>query len=152
MPTAQTGSLGLQEDGGSGKQVGFRGEILAGNGIISYLSASLITITGAQATTRLYTAATSGLFAIAYTLDIISQSVAGTTIIPRVQFFSPLQGAGTQILAAGAAIGANVANVSSSGILWIQAAASDIFISTLVNGTVGVPPTYNLGFHLFRAS
>jgi hypothetical protein len=147
MPTAQTGILGMQEDGATGKIVSYQGQALQGLGFMSFVSQAYIQLSGVLTTTRMFAAASSGLYLLTYTLEIVT-GAAGGLGTPLVQYFSYDQGAGQLLTAFGSTQQLSATGLAQSGMIWFRSAASDIFIGSTGTGAA----RYNANLSLFRAS
>jgi hypothetical protein len=155
MPTANTGSFGLQEAGGTGKIVGYQGDTLAGNGLLSFVSDAYVSQqSGAMAATRLWLAATSGQYLITWFVEVTSVAGTSSFITPVVAFSSYGFGPGGGFLNTmlGSTLYANN-RTGYSGSFWIRSAASDIFVSTNYSaGAQSAPALYNINYSIFKAS
>lgn len=147
MPVANTGILGLQEDGGTGKISAYQGQLLQGIGFMSFVTDALIRLSGVSTAVRLFTAASSGLYLLTYTLEVIT-GAASALQTPAVQYTGYDQGGGQILTAQGSTYPMSATGNAFGGAIWFRAAASDIFVSTIGSGN----PQARVGFSLFRAS
>lgn len=165
MPTQNTMALGQQESGQSGRLVKYQGlqspdpnnpgadNIQHSVGFPFLTSESFVAQqSGSQSPVRLWLAATSGLYLIGFNMEVTSQSVAGTQLTPKVQYFSYSVGAGAQLVQAGALMDLTTLHAASTAWFMIRSAASDIFVSTSQGGSAGVPAIYNANWAIFLVS
>lgn len=106
--------------------------------------------TGAISKNRLAVAQVSDIYLVTVFMQCTSGATLGT-VTPRVDYYGAWdQGVGRQLFqSVPLAFGATNPDTSSSALLAIRAAASDIFISTTV-GANGALPIYNLYVRLSR--
>ena len=152
MPVQNTTKLGLQEDSATGKISGFQGLALAGNGMLSFTSDTYIQQqSGTLNQTALWVAATSGQYLVNWSIEISSVSVTNATLTPKLRYWTYGTGTGLDMFTSSINCSATQKQ-AYSGSLWIRTAASTVFLSVEMNGTVGVPPLYNMNVSVFQAS
>ena len=146
MPTQITSRLGIQEDSQTGKIVRYQDTVLAGLGFGAMVTeVYLAQQTAALTQTRLYLAANSGVYMALIYVD----NLTGTPVIqPTLNWFSFGVGAGFQMTQTPISMAFATINATSTAIMLLRSAASDIFLSTAQTGA----GTYNLGVELYRLS
>lgn len=108
-------------------------------------------LTGTMATQRLAIAAVSDVFLVTWFLQVTSSGGLGATVSPRVDFYGAWDvGAGKAMFQQGAPMAAVNTDATSTTIMAIRAAQSDIFISAQAPASGGAAPSYNLYIRLHR--
>jgi len=150
MPLQETNKLSLQHSGQDGTVVRFQDIATSGYGIMVVRSTTYIeAATGALAQRRLYLAAVSGIYNVGLVADCTSITVSGAGINVQLSYYNY----GTTKPNFGRSVTQSVVFaqdslfVTSSAILAIRSAASDIFITTSVVGS-GTSPTTDLSAYV----
>lgn len=152
MPVQNTTKLGLQEDSATGKITGFQGLTLAGNGMLTFVSDAYVQGQSGQLNqTALWVAATSGQYLVNWSIEVSSVSVTNSTLTPKLRYWTYGTGTGLDMFTSNINVSATQKQ-AYSGSLWVRSAASTVFLQVDLNGTVGVPPIYNLNVSVFQAS
>lgn len=110
-------------------------------------------ITGDMSQRRLYLAQISDIYLVTFFMQVTSVGGVGAAVTPRVTYWGDWEtGNGMALQADGTPMAAVGASATSSAILAIRAANSDIFISAVAPASGGAAPAYRMYIRLSRPS